>query len=197
MAVEFQGRTFDCAPGSIIPSGSGYDDVAFQVCSYIGVAPGALGLDGDVYLREKFGFSYSNIGRNFAILIAFLIGLVLINMWLVEKKDWAETGGSLEFTQLSKRPQGGKSTDLESSGSSSDHEHYIEARPLPDGQESHNTLERSKSTFVWRHLKYSVPYRGSNKTLLSNVSGFSKPGTMTALVGSSGAGKSTREFSTM
>jgi len=55
-------------------------------------------------------------------------------------------------------------------------------------------LAASQSTFTWKDVSYIIPYAGGTKTLLNNVSGYCAPGEMTALVGSSGAGKTTREL---
>ena len=44
------------------------------------------------------------------------------------------------------------------------------------------------SVFTWIDLDYTV---GGNKQLLNKVSGYCKAGTLTALMGSSGAGKTT------
>lgn len=44
------------------------------------------------------------------------------------------------------------------------------------------------STFTWRDITYTVK---GNKQLLNKVSGYCKAGTLTALMGSSGAGKTT------
>jgi ABC-type multidrug transport system ATPase subunit len=44
------------------------------------------------------------------------------------------------------------------------------------------------SVFTWKDLTYTV---ANNKVLLNKVSGYCKAGTLTALMGSSGAGKTT------
>ncbi len=49
----------------------------------------------------------------------------------------------------------------------------------------------SKGIFIWRNVCYTIPYDGGMRQLLDNVSGFCKPGTLTALMGESGAGKTT------
>jgi ABC-type multidrug transport system ATPase subunit/ABC-type multidrug transport system permease subunit len=48
-------------------------------------------------------------------------------------------------------------------------------------------------TLAWKNIKYTVYVGKENKPklLLKGISGFSKPGTLTALMGSSGAGKTT------
>jgi ABC-type transport system involved in cytochrome bd biosynthesis fused ATPase/permease subunit len=50
-------------------------------------------------------------------------------------------------------------------------------------------LIRNTSVFTWRNLSYVVKVPGGERTLLDNVNGFVKPGTLGALMGSSGAGK--------
>ena len=47
------------------------------------------------------------------------------------------------------------------------------------------------STFTWKDLTYTVKAEGGDKNLLNNVYGYCKAGTLTALMGSSGAGKTT------
>jgi hypothetical protein len=45
------------------------------------------------------------------------------------------------------------------------------------------------TTFTWKDLSYTVKADGKDKLLLDKVTGFCKAGTITALMGSSGAGK--------
>jgi len=47
------------------------------------------------------------------------------------------------------------------------------------------------SVFTWKDLSYSVQAGGKPIQLLNKVSGYCKAGTLTALMGSSGAGKTT------
>jgi ABC-type multidrug transport system ATPase subunit/ABC-type multidrug transport system permease subunit len=56
---------------------------------------------------------------------------------------------------------------------------------------SNSTVTVGKSNIVWRDLSYYVLVDGQKKQLLNKVNGYSKPGTLTALMGSSGAGKTT------
>lgn len=52
-------------------------------------------------------------------------------------------------------------------------------------------LINTRKPFTWENLTYTVPVPGGKKQLLDNVFGYVKPGTLTALMGSSGAGKTT------
>lgn len=60
-----------------------------------------------------------------------------------------------------------------------------ECRPLQCGSAADN------STFTWKDLDYVVKADGQDKKLLNHVFGYCKAGTLTALMGSSGAGKTT------
>ena len=48
-----------------------------------------------------------------------------------------------------------------------------------------------RKTFTWEKLNYTVPVPGGTRRLLHDVYGYVKPGTLTALMGASGAGKTT------
>ncbi|KAL0930637.1 ABC drug exporter [Colletotrichum truncatum] len=189
MAVEFRNREFPCGRGSIIPSGTEYNDEMFQACASRGVPPNQLSLNGDSYINSEFGFSFSNIGRNYGILLLFLVALCLLNVWLVEKVDWA-TGQNkgLESIRSFKHQAASSKCDEESTD-----EVRVVERPNgeADSRKVNSNLERSGATFSWRDINYSVQEHGQKKQLLHGVSGFCTPGSLTALVGTSGAGKST------
>lgn len=42
------------------------------------------------------------------------------------------------------------------------------------------------TVFMWKDIEYTVPVKGGERKLLDKVSGWIKPGHMTALMGSSG-----------
>ena len=48
-----------------------------------------------------------------------------------------------------------------------------------------------RRTFTWEGVDYTVPIPGRDLRLLHQVNGYVRPGTMTALMGASGAGKTT------
>ena len=48
-----------------------------------------------------------------------------------------------------------------------------------------------RRVFTWENLNYHVPVPGGERRLLHDVMGYVKPGTLTALMGASGAGKTT------
>ena len=48
-----------------------------------------------------------------------------------------------------------------------------------------------RKAFTWEKVNYVVPVPGGTKRLLHDIYGYIKPGTLTALMGASGAGKTT------
>lgn len=189
MVVEFRGREFPCGKASIIPAGPAYNDTSYQVCAYRGISPGQLSLNGDDYVKDEFGFSFDNVGRNYGILILFLVAPCLLNMWLVENVDWVSgQTQALESAHDVKAPLSSQKCDEESTD-----ERRVQEREKPDmtTRQANGSFRGSGMTFSWRNINYSVRQHNKDKQLLRNVSGFCRPGTLTAVVGSSGAGKST------
>ena len=62
-------------------------------------------------------------------------------------------------------------------------------------KEQYSTDEKrdfsDRRVFTWENLNYVVPVPGGTRRLLHDVMGYVKPGTLTALMGASGAGKTT------
>lgn len=56
---------------------------------------------------------------------------------------------------------------------------------------SHPLRVEDRSVFTWEGVNYHVPVSHGTRRLLSDVYGYVKPGTLTALMGASGAGKTT------
>jgi ABC-type multidrug transport system ATPase subunit len=76
-----------------------------------------------------------------------------------------------------------KSSDEETNGAG--------AAGETDGTGDVSAIEEQKGIFTWRDVVYDIEIKGEPRRLLDHVSGFVKPGTMTALMGVSGAGKTT------
>jgi ABC-type multidrug transport system ATPase subunit len=52
-------------------------------------------------------------------------------------------------------------------------------------------IQPQTDVFTWRDVSYDIEIKGEPRRLLDHVSGWVKPGTLTALMGVSGAGKTT------
>jgi len=66
-----------------------------------------------------------------------------------------------------------------------------EVKKADEGVSDVRGLEPQKDTFTWRNVVYDIEIKGQPRRLLDHVSGWVKPGTLTALMGVSGAGKTT------
>lgn len=198
--TEFHGRHMDCG-GTLVPSGPGYENVAPEnrVCSFVGSQPGQSWVLGDDYLRLQFTYEYKHTWRNFGIMWCFLIGYVSIKALITEIKRPLKGGGdALLFKKgsrslrMHKLDEEANSTNLATVESK---EGLTSATRTTSGtnsvdEEAFEDL-KSKGIFIWKDVCYTIPYDGGQRRLLDNISGYVKPGTMTALMGESGAGKTT------
>ncbi|PGH26822.1 hypothetical protein AJ80_01401 [Polytolypa hystricis UAMH7299] len=192
MAVEFHGLELVCNKESIIPSGPGYTDISYQSCASSGSVPGQLTISGDAYLASKYDFHYHNMWRNFGILILFTVGFLAINALISETIEWGDSSaGAVLFSKKKGIKRAKAKRDEETKPDDIDYK----APPRSTNAKSDDTevgeISKTQSAFAWRKLNYVIRQGNSDKVLLNDVSGYCRPGQLTALVGSSGAGKST------
>ncbi|KIH94142.1 ABC multidrug transporter [Sporothrix brasiliensis 5110] len=63
--------------------------------------------------------------------------------------------------------------------------------PEPAADNEVHGIPPQKDIFTWKNVVYDIEVKGKERRLLDHVSGWVKPGTLTALMGVSGAGKTT------
>lgn len=191
MAAEFHNANFTCATGSIVPLGSNYTDIAYQTCAYAGSQIGSIVVNGDDYLATQFGFYYRNVWRNFGILCLFTIVFVALTCWLSEVMEWElDSAGPIQYKSSNRWLNRKKNViaDEEKTAVPAD------SKAVPMGSscnKTEQTLAATESIFTWADLELNVQIGKETRALLDSVSGYCKPGSLTALVGASGAGKST------
>ncbi|KAK1148424.1 hypothetical protein N8T08_009427 [Aspergillus melleus] len=191
MAAEFHNTEFSCAPGSVVPSGSNYTDIAYQTCGYAGSQVGTTVVNGDDYLAAKYGFSFSHVWRNFGILCLFTVVYIAGTCWLSEVMEWEpDSAGPIQHRKSWRQSKSNRkhAADEETNGLPTGPQ---AAAPRTMMEKSGQTLAGTQSTFTWDNLELNVKIGKETRKLLNGVRGYCKPGTLTALVGASGAGKST------
>ncbi|XBW37938.1 hypothetical protein QEN19_003520 [Hanseniaspora menglaensis] len=202
MINEFHGVHFDCA--SYIPSGSGYANVpdTAKICSTLGSVTGQSYVTGDAFLAAQYNYQHSKKWRGFGVGLAFAIFFFAIYLFFTEYNDSAKQKGEIiVFPQsiVRKIKKSSKvSNDLESSSGSE--YNMNEKRMLADSQDSDSSdeksvnnvgLSESEATLHWKNLCYDVQIKSETRRILNNVDGWVAKRSITALMGSSGAGKTT------
>ncbi|PLB49697.1 ATP-binding cassette transporter [Aspergillus steynii IBT 23096] len=188
IANEFHGRDFPCS--QFIPPTADLSGNSFA-CSAAGSEAGKLTISGDSYMLANYDYSYGNVWRNFGILIAFLVAFMAIYFVASElNSSTTSTAEALVFRRghepaafREKSPKGSK-----------DEETSIELGSVRTQTEQSNNevaLPPQTDIFTWRDVSYDIEIKGEPRRLLDHVSGWVKPGTLTALMGVSGAGKTT------
>ncbi|ORX67340.1 hypothetical protein DL89DRAFT_295090, partial [Linderina pennispora] len=134
-----------------------------------GAIPGQEYVFGPDYLEKGYSFHIKDMWKAFIIVCAYWILFVIMIAGVMEWVEFGNTGYSINVYKRY-RPK----VNAVHEDSARESKEALEALPSPG-----------------RSISYTVPVKGGNKQLLDDVSGYIKPGTMTALMGSSGAGKTT------
>ncbi|KIW36207.1 uncharacterized protein PV06_11504 [Exophiala oligosperma] len=192
MGNEFKGRVIACVRNNLIPSGPGYTNSAFAACAGIGGASvGATSVTGEQYLRS-LSYSSSNVWRNFGILWAWWALFAGLTIFFTTR--WHNTamgGGVLLIPRERLQQKRILSPQDEESQSREKSSNVDSSASEVDKNNGGLDLVRNTSIFTWKNLSYTVKTPSGDRLLLDGVQGWVKPGMLGALMGSSGAGKTT------
>ncbi|KAF9355642.1 hypothetical protein BGX26_006301 [Mortierella sp. AD094] len=202
---EMSGLEFICSGASMIPNGPSYNDILYQVCTLPGAKAGTHIVDGSDYLYSAFRYKTSQLGVDIVAVICFWLLFILINCIALEYIEFGKGGFSTNIYKKGAIISEHVTDDEETLASmSASTVHEIKAtstsvgKSKMDSEKGDSNIEikdmAKGAVFAWENLDYIVPYKADpsgKKQLLTNIAGLVKPGTMTALVGSSGAGKTT------
>ncbi|AFR98586.2 ABC transporter PMR5 [Cryptococcus neoformans C23] len=180
LANEFRARILTCSSTDLIPSGPGYDDIRYQVCSINGAQPGSLNVAGMDYVNFVYGFEVSHVWRNVGILWAYFVVYVIMiiigsSLLIRESPDSSQ--------KVYKR--GGKAVVMDPKKKAEEGKAAMEKVQGPKG------LGGEVPVYTFEDVYYTVQVAGKDKPLLNGISGYVKGGSLTALMGASGAGKTT------
>ena len=187
---ELHGVRYPCAPTSLVPPyGRGQN---FQ-CAVAGAVAGETRVSGDAFLKSQYGYSYSHIWRNLGFMFAFMIFFYAVYFGATElNSDATSTAEYLIFRRghVPAYLQEGRHKDEETAA--------IDGKPAASNDalgekqaEEVKALPAQKDIFTWRDVTLDIKIKGEPRRLLDGISGWVKPGTLTALMGTSGAGKTT------
>ncbi|ENH73484.1 ABC transporter ATP-binding protein/permease PDR18 [Fusarium oxysporum f. sp. cubense race 1] len=192
---EFHNTVIPCVNNNLVPSGEGYT-TEFASCTGVrGAEPGETYVTGDQYLAS-LSYSYSHLWRNFGIIWTWT--LLFVGLTIICTTGWESyIGGGVhlvprERVVQNRRVQPNDEESHTSSNTSSTLKTETNFKNNPNDSESTGKpLLSNTSVFTWKNLSYTVKTHHGDRKLLDNVSGWVKPGMLGALMGSSGAGKTT------
>ncbi|KAI5119991.1 hypothetical protein M0805_004434 [Coniferiporia weirii] len=192
MENEFMRLSLTCDGASVTPRNGGVlDDYPNglgpnQACTLFGSTLGDDIVSGSSYIRVGYQYNVIDLWRrNFVVLLAFFVIFQITQ--LIALEYFPQYTASSSITIFAK----------ENADSKEKNERLRERRENRNvrGKEQFVADEKAdfsdRRVFTWEGLNYTVPVPGGTRRLLHDVMGYVKPGTLTALMGASGAGKTT------
>jgi ABC-type transport system involved in cytochrome bd biosynthesis fused ATPase/permease subunit len=160
-------------------------------CAVAGAVAGNINVSGDAWVQSSYGYSYSHIWRNLGFLFAFMIFFYAVYFLATElNSDSTSAAEFLVFRRghVPRYMQNGGRKDEETSEVA---EKGVPADAAEGKQADVKALPAQKDIFTWRNVTLDIKIKGEPRRLLDGISGWVRPGTLTALMGTSGAGKTT------
>lgn len=190
---ELHGQNYTCS--SIVPAYPGVTGDNF-ICDTRGAVAGQAYVNGDLYLESAFEYSYSHIWRNLGFLFAFMIFFLFTYLFASECNSASTSKAEVLVFRRGHVPK-----ELQNATKPLKDEEAPTTAPVSAGRddaakeqeqnEKVQALAPQTDIFSWRNVCYDIKIKGEPRRLLNEVSGWVKPGTLTALMGVSGAGKTT------
>lgn len=186
IANEFHGRRFECS--QFVPAYPSLSGDSF-ICAARGSVAGERTVSGDDYIYSQYRYTYDHEWRNFGILVAFWIFFTVV--YLVATEINSATSSKAEFLVFRRGGVPAHMRNFEKNQGNTSSVNGALAEKPQEAAPNASAIPEQHSVFTWRNVSYDIPVKGGQRRLLDNVSGWVKPGTLTALMGVSGAGKTT------
>ncbi|KAH7327322.1 multidrug resistance protein CDR1 [Rhexocercosporidium sp. MPI-PUGE-AT-0058] len=182
MINEFHGREFEC--GTFVPAGPQYAAVGSlnHVCAAVGAVPGSALVSGTEYIRLTYNYDQSHLWRNFGVIIALTVFFTFSYMAASEIVTAKKSKGEILLFQRGHQYRRDLHSDIEKPAQEAASESGP-SRPVS------GTIQKQTSVFQWRDICFDIKIKKEDRRILNHVDGWVKPGTLTALMGPSGAGK--------
>ncbi|KAI8981169.1 ABC-2 type transporter-domain-containing protein [Trametes punicea] len=198
MENEFMRISFTCDGSSIVPRNPpGVDKYPEglgpnQVCTLFGSVPGQDIVSGRNYVNIGYGLNVSDLWRrNFLVLLGFFLLFQITQVLLIEYFPRYDSESSVTIYAAADSDTTKRNARLQERKAARQPKSSKEAESEKLEEEQGTTTKFHGKPFTWEKVNYYVPVPGGTRRLLHDVYGYVKPGTMTALMGASGAGKTT------
>lgn len=187
MVNEFSDRRFPCE--RFVPAGRMYQDVSLQykICSVNGANAGERTVSGDAYINTTFEYYESHLWRNFGIIVAFFVFFLAAYIFASEIVRAKPSKGEILVFPRGKIPAFAKKVqqDDDPEDAPAKEKQVVST----DEEDQAAAIVRQTAIFHWQDVCYDIKVKGQPRRILDNVDGWVKPGTLTALMGVTGAGK--------
>jgi len=194
MANEFMRINLTCDGNSVVPRNSGgitkYPSVLGpnQACTLYGAVGGSNIIRGADYLRVGYSLDVKDLWRRyFVVLLGYFLFFQVTQALILEY--YPQYGISLSINFFTKEDKELKKLN-EAQQERKARRSEKKDTEFVKSEESGGLMKHSKA-LTWENVNYHVPGPSGPIRLLHDVYGYVKPGTLTALMGSSGAGKTT------
>jgi ATP-binding cassette, subfamily G (WHITE), member 2, PDR len=162
---EFHGRNFTCTPQNIVPPYAKMMNGSFT-CSVPGSVENEPYVNGDAYTYFNYDYKYTHLWRNLGFLFAFLVLFLVVYLAISDRNMYSPPSTDTLVFRHGKKPV----TSVQQS------------EPAESRVRSRGELQPHTKTFAWQNICYDIPVKDGTRRLLSDVSGWVKPGTLTALM---------------
>ncbi|KAF3492141.1 ATP-binding cassette transporter [Arthroderma uncinatum] len=185
MINEFHNRNFPCT--SYIPD---YINAAVNnvACDAVGAVPGLAYVNGDDYINSAYSYYHSHKWRNVGIILAMTIFNHLVYLTTSEYVQAKRSKGEILVFRRGFVPpslaKGGNDTEKLITG-------HIPVTATLDTYTSEvkGAFQGSTKVVHWSNVCHEIKIKKETRCVLDRIDGWVKPGTLTALMGVSGAGK--------
>ncbi|KAL4894030.1 ABC-2 type transporter-domain-containing protein [Aspergillus ambiguus] len=186
IANEFHGRRFICS--QFVPAYPQLSGDSF-ICGVRGAVAGERTVSGDAFIESQYTYTYAHEWRNLGILIGFYIFFTAV--YLIATELNSATSSKAEYLVFRRGHVPAYMRDASKHRKESISTDNTQSHSNAEIEKDTSAIPKQHSVFTWRNVCYDIPVKGGQRRLLDNVSGWVKPGTLTALMGVSGAGKTT------
>ena len=195
MVNEFADREFPCA--DLVPRGPVYDGQGGRKCAVAGSNSASGLISGERYIESKYHFHKENLWRNLGLVFLFMIALCGLHLFAADHVRFQNAGNrALRLWTKKKRtpitnldeenkPEIHRKRSIYNSKEKVPITHNTEVRP-PEIRDKNG----KEGSLVWKNICYDVKTKGGFKRILDDIEGWIRPGSLTALMGASGAGSS-------
>lgn len=189
VANEFHGQDFPCGANVVPPYSPRVGDS--WICGVTGAVAGSSTVNGDTFIAANYEYYYSHVWRNLGILFGFLFFFMIVYFITTElNSSTSSTAEALVFKRGHVPAHLLKANEKPNSTEKDTAEKGVNGH-AKEGVSDVKGLEPQTDIFTWRDVVYDIHIKDEERRLLDHVSGWVKPGTLTALMGVSGAGKTT------